>query len=236
MVDPTDRIERALRCYREEVLRWNDSFSLVSRIEPETRLEALVAESRAAFTTLTGTILPLIGSNRDILYIDLGSGAGIPGLVWHLLAAETGFGGTRHAGSLLVEPRKKRAWFLEQTARIMQLSDLRVGEDQWGSRTALRHEGPGEKLTTVITLKALRLSDDEIIAGWRRYRRGGEGDTLVISRFRGRATNPESSRHDELHTTAKTKSADMNTTWIRTFPMDGDPSPGCLLVSCYPTL
>ncbi len=231
MTERTGRIESALARYREEVLRWNASFNLVSRIDAESRLESLIAECVAAFRTWTEDVRPAVrdmlpACPSDLHFVDLGSGAGLPGLVWHLLAEDAGFG-FGDAGSLLVEPREKRAWFLEQTAARMELKSLRVGMDQWGLRSGLKGEDLPEAVTGLITLKALRLTDAEIIAGWKRYRGDACADNLVICRFYGPDGNLDGALCERL-------GLPLGRTQL--FPIASLPAPKHLLVSCYPSL
>ena len=75
--------------------------------------------SRRAPSTKSGTgislIAPSFGSIRPAnarTWLDLGSGAGFPGLVLAIMAAETG--GTRH---ILVESDSRKAAFLREVAR-----------------------------------------------------------------------------------------------------------------------
>ena len=53
----------------------------------------------------------------DGLWVDIGSGAGLPGIVIAIL---------REQAILLVEPRRRRVEFLEATARELNLSQVRV--------------------------------------------------------------------------------------------------------------
>ena len=193
---PDSKIEAKLECLRREVARWNSSFSLVSRKGTRERIDALLDEAAASFHALRTSVFrkddsPLGEVPRRYHYIDLGSGGGFPGLVWHLLMSESSIPGWTHENSLLVEPREKRAWFLEHTASLMGLKHIEVGADQWGRRTALNCHLDERPVSSVISMKALHLSDEEILAGWRRYR-GGAGDSLLICRFSSPAAQKES--------------------------------------------
>ncbi len=243
MVDLPDRITSTLQSYRDEVLRWNASFGLVSRVDTANRVTDLIEESVSSYKTLTESVLPAVASSSlDLVaalhYLDLGSGAGIPGLIWHLLAGELGFGGSKHMGSTLVEPRHKRAWFLERAAEIMGLRELRVGEDQWGQRTALSGDSLPERLTGMISLKALHLTDDDIIAGWRRYRRSAEAadDSLIICRLHGQPDSLDEELRDKLHLPDAGPGGDAGTPWVCLFPVGDSSRPWSLLVSIYPRL
>jgi len=150
-----DDLDRALSRFRDEVLRWNGSFNLISRIDTESRLESLIDESVESFGVMRDEVLggscPVLQDGpKRIQYVDLGSGAGFPGLLWHLLWEQAGIPGSDHAGSLLVEPRDKRAWFLEHTASLLGLKDLEVGLDQWGRRTGLRSSDDSERIMGLV--------------------------------------------------------------------------------------
>lgn len=239
--NPGDLLETRLSRYRQEVMRWNESFSLVSRSGTEARIEALVEEARASFDLLMDRILcstasPLQGVPRGVHYLDLGSGAGFPGLVWHLLLQTHGLPGWNHRSSLLVEPRHKRAWFLERMIQILEITNCSVGEDQWGARTALRSAPPGTPVLAFITLKALHLRDDDIIAGWVKYR-GGRQDSVAICRFHPAATPLDVALREKLGLPAEEGGAPVGATpWARLFGFEASAGPGSLLVSVYPRL
>ena len=101
--------------YRSEVLRWNESINLVSRRDTEAQLDGLLAQCDDALAAWRRAAKPLglAADGRDVLYLDLGSGGGLPAVVWHeRLVAAAG-----RLRTVLVEPREKRAWFLERVAR-----------------------------------------------------------------------------------------------------------------------
>lgn len=180
----------ALERHGAEVLRWNAQFSLISRVAPEQRLLALQQECGAAFRALhdawpgllagpSGATSPA-GVDIPLRYIDLGSGGGFPGLIWQAWLLDVGLPGTTHVGTMLVEPRDKRAWLLEQVARAAGWQ-VEVRRANWGRRQLPppRRLSPAHDL---VTLKALRLTDDEVLSGWRRERPGG-GSPVTICRF-----------------------------------------------------
>lgn len=174
----------ALERHGAEVLRWNAQFSLISRVAPEHRLLALQQECDAAFRVLhdawPGFRTDAPGSASSLRYIDLGSGGGFPGLIWQAWLQDAGLPGMAHVGTLLVEPRDKRAWLLEQVARAAGWR-VEVRRAHWGRRQPVP-PGPLPPAHDLITLKALRLTDDEVLAGWRRDRPDG-GSPVTICRF-----------------------------------------------------
>ena len=180
----------SLERHGAEVLRWNAQFSLISRVAPEQRLLALQQECDAAFRALhdawpgflsgSSGITNPAGVAIPLRYIDLGSGGGFPGLIWQAWLQDVGLPGMASVGTLLVEPRDKRAWLLEQVARNAGWQ-VEVRRVHWGRRQPPppRPRPPAHDL---ITLKALRLTDDEVLSGWRRERPGGEYP-VTICRF-----------------------------------------------------
>jgi len=174
----------ALERHGAEVLRWNARFSLISRVAPEQRLLALQQECDAAFRALHEAWPEFrsgaSGDARPLRYIDLGSGGGFPGLIWQAWLQDVGLPDMTLVGTLLVEPRDKRAWLLEQVARAAGWP-VEVRRVHWG-----RRQPPPPSLLPpahdLITLKALRLTDDDILSGWRRERPDG-GTPVTICRF-----------------------------------------------------
>lgn len=87
--------------------------NLVGNTEPDFVRNWLIGESIASW----------IIAQKPSAFMDVGSGAGLPGVVWAILAS--GREGTR----ILVESRAKRAAFLRWIAGQLQL-ELRVIEDR----------------------------------------------------------------------------------------------------------
>ncbi len=96
----------------DEVLRWNQSFSMISRQSPEVRAKDLIEECWSSFQALR-SLLSHLAANRPLTYFDLGTGGGFPGLVWALALRER-VPPLQLEHIHLVEPRRKRAWFLER--------------------------------------------------------------------------------------------------------------------------
>lgn len=176
MVEGADRFASTLAAYRAEVLRWNRRINLVSRQQPAGRLDALLDQCDGAFATLAGAHPELC--RGSVLYCDLGAGAGLPGFVWHerLIQKDAG------TETWLVEPREKRAWFLERVARLGGPPAYGVLCGRWGE-VAAAPAGPRD--TALISLKALRLKDTEVLAGLAALRQGSGSlpGRVVIARF-----------------------------------------------------
>lgn len=153
LVDPAlrDRLE-------VEILRWNNQINLVTRVDTERQVAALLDHCLEAWLLISSKL----GEESwfsSATYLDLGSGAGFPGLVWALARREE-----EHTGPvILVEPRGKRAWFLRRTARLLGLTGLEVVEGRWGS-VALSEGGLGPG-SLLVSLKALRLSNADVLGG-----------------------------------------------------------------------
>jgi hypothetical protein len=205
---PSNALPGPLDTYRHEVLRWNRRINLVSRRDAAGRLEALIRECSAAVEALPEGLAELdrevsrqlAGDRSDfsshlfrVFYVDIGSGAGLPGIVWWLGLTDRLSPPSKQPGGggecWLLEPRGKRAWFLEQTLRKLALPRISVLEGRWGgpcpelSEAAARAKG---RICWLLSLKALRLEEEEILRGWQAATRLASltpGDRLVIARF-----------------------------------------------------
>lgn len=151
-------IDERLGILRREIVRWNQQISLVSRLKPRQTVDGLVAQCRRAWTLVAGH-LDARQLTGDRCWIDVGSGGGLPGLVW---AAEDAGGGSR-APFVLVEPRQKRAWFLNRAARAMMLDHVTIAGCRWGEQGDSLDVGGA--VEAVISFKALRMGDREVLGG-----------------------------------------------------------------------
>jgi len=102
--------------YLDELLKWNRKINLVSRTATaEEIIDKHFLDSL--------TLIPLLQDHaanrpRPLSLLDVGSGAGFPGLV--LKAAMPGLAVT------LVEPRQKRCFFLKHVSRTLTLAGVDV--------------------------------------------------------------------------------------------------------------
>ncbi|MFO7609248.1 MAG: RsmG family class I SAM-dependent methyltransferase [Candidatus Krumholzibacteriia bacterium] len=176
MAEGADRYAAILAAYRAEVLRWNRRINLISRQQPAGRLDALIDQCDRAFAALLGAYPELCRGPQ--LYCDLGAGAGLPGFVWHERLIRQAAG----TESWLVEPRDKRAWFLERVARLGGPPAYGVLCGRWGE-VAAASAAPRD--TALVSLKALRLKDPEVLAGLAALRQGSGPlpARVVIARF-----------------------------------------------------
>lgn len=100
-----------LATYFEFLSSWTTKIDLVSpgsarELFREHGLDALAAWAVVSRETSPGRVL------------DVGSGAGLPGMVWGCIAPESSF--------VLCEPREKRVVFLQEARRRLGLANLRV--------------------------------------------------------------------------------------------------------------
>ncbi len=111
-----ERVDAVL-LYCRELQKWNRRINLIARNTPADEvLEKHFLDSL--------TLLPLIeqyGGQSPTL-LDVGTGAGFPGLVLAAVMPELEV--------TLVEPRQKRVVFLRHISRTLQLSNVRVVEDR----------------------------------------------------------------------------------------------------------
>ena len=137
-IDIAEPVVERLWHHYEELRRWSAGLSLIGRGTAETAVERHYAESLAA--------VPLVEHPSRV--VDLGSGAGFPGLV--LAAARPDL------DVWLVESRQRKALFLEAAGRRASLSctvlNARVGR-------SLPEDFP-EKIE-LVTLRAVRLGRDQ---------------------------------------------------------------------------
>lgn len=104
---PRETTEK-LRAFVDLLLRWNRRLNLVSARSAEDLWRRHVVDSLQ--------LLPLLPPGRPAV-LDIGSGAGFPGLV---LAAATGWGAD------LVEADKRKAAFLTDAAARLDLANVKV--------------------------------------------------------------------------------------------------------------
>ncbi|HOX26820.1 MAG TPA: class I SAM-dependent methyltransferase [Candidatus Krumholzibacteria bacterium] len=151
-------LDAQLDLLAREIRRWNQQTNLITRVDTDQQISRIMRQCRDGWALARQALAeePWFAGSR---HIDLGSGAGLPGLVWAALRQADGHPGE----SWLVEPREKRAWFLRRAIRAMGLLRAFVLAARWGD-AALASEragGPG----VVVSLKALRLDDSQVIRG-----------------------------------------------------------------------
>lgn len=104
---PRETLER-LQTFRDLLARWNQRINLVAAADAETLWHRHILDS--------AQLAPLLPAHSSPL-IDMGSGAGLPGIV---LAAMTG------SEVHLVESDKRKSAFLIEASRVLNLPQVRV--------------------------------------------------------------------------------------------------------------
>lgn len=105
------QIEQLAR-YFQELKKWNSRFNLVAQTDDRQLVETHFLDSL--------TLLPLLDPCPEPGLVDVGSGAGFPGLVLKIARPDLPV--------TLVEPRQKRTAFLRQVIRTLGLQGITVRE------------------------------------------------------------------------------------------------------------
>ncbi len=121
----------SLAVYLETLQRWSKTTDLVSQPVPEIVIHKHILDSLAVSALLS----------PQCRFIDLGSGAGFPGLV--LAMAE------RERDAVLLEPRRKRANFLKDVVRIARLKNVAVYESR--AESSAKEQDLRESFDAVVT-------------------------------------------------------------------------------------
>lgn len=159
---PPASLAAYLQEFQAELLRWNQRINLVSRQNTAQVLQALFQQCVGGAEALWAT-LSAEDAARPLLYFDLGSGGGLPGVVWHRFFWER----RPAVRTWLVEPREKRAWFLERLSGLAGAPPWTVVCARWGESAPLVDPADvgGPAPLVLISLKALHLTDPEVLAG-----------------------------------------------------------------------
>ncbi|MEN8142821.1 MAG: 16S rRNA (guanine(527)-N(7))-methyltransferase RsmG [Thermodesulfobacteriota bacterium] len=104
-------IEQLCR-YLAELQKWNKRINLVAKATEEVLIDSHFLDSL--------TLVPLVKNCPPPGLMDVGSGAGFPGLVLKIACP--------HLRVTLVEPRQKRTSFLRQVIRTLGLQEIEVLE------------------------------------------------------------------------------------------------------------
>ena len=108
-VDPAG-VERLLE-YLAELMKWSRRVNLIARDTPE----AQVVETHFLDSL---TLLPFLDGAGEVHLLDVGSGAGFPGLALACMRPDGRF--------TLCEPRQKRVSFLRHVVRTLGLANVEV--------------------------------------------------------------------------------------------------------------
>ena len=113
-IDPSPALLESIATYIELLLRWNQKLNLTTIRDPREMVSRNFSESFLAMRWLqdSGGVL-----------LDIGSGAGFPGLALKLLLPSWKL--------ILIEPNTKKCAFLSEAARTLGLSEVRVERARW---------------------------------------------------------------------------------------------------------
>ena len=114
-LEPTSGQKTMLRRYGELLLKWNRTYNLLGATTAAAMLEEHLLDSLAVLPALAPW-LPPAGS----VLVDVGTGAGLPGLVLAIMLPQVPI--------ILVEPVGKKAAFLRQVVAECRLPGVRVFE------------------------------------------------------------------------------------------------------------
>lgn len=119
------------------LLKWNNSHDLVSQKSFWGIFDHHILDSIAAF--IVNLHIP---SAEPVSYLDIGSGAGLPGIVWHLCFGE-------RSETILIEPREKRINFLKEVRRKLKLENIDFIAERFT-------ELPNKNDKSIATIRALK--------------------------------------------------------------------------------
>ncbi len=106
----TPEIQRAFSLYADHLLAWNKNINLTAITDPEA------IEMRHFLDSLT--VIRAVPLQRGLRVIDVGSGAGFPGLPLRLVYP--------HIELTLLEATAKKAAFLEHIVKLLKLTNVHV--------------------------------------------------------------------------------------------------------------
>ena len=127
-----DAVEKLDR-YVQELIKWNSKMNLVAKANERDIIENHFLDSL--------TLLPLIISHPVLSLLDVGTGAGFPGLVLKAACPDLDL--------TLIEPRAKRVTFLRHIARLFAYDQLTIINDR------LRLEPDSARRYSCITSRAV---------------------------------------------------------------------------------
>jgi 16S rRNA (guanine527-N7)-methyltransferase len=130
-----------LSLYITDLLSWNPRIGLISKRDTADVLVRLIAKSIQLWDLLAERV-PEIVLREGVSVIDIGSGGGFPGIIWHLLNPEINV--------LLVERKGKKAFFLEKSA--LQLGGTALSVLQKDARDLVRDPRHAEAYDAAVIM------------------------------------------------------------------------------------
>jgi 16S rRNA (guanine527-N7)-methyltransferase len=160
----TDAQLEQVSAYLDLLVRWNARINLTAVREPEGMVTRHFGESLFAARQLF-TIREAESSGREAKAIDLGSGAGFPGLPLKIFAPAVRL--------TLIESNQKKVAFLKEVVRAIALTDVNIfaGRAEDYSSTA-----------NVVTLRAVERGERALLTAARLVTPGGRLGLLIGSR------------------------------------------------------
>lgn len=160
----TPSFDRAIRERADELVRhaaellalcsdWTSRIDLVSGGTPEELVRRHLLDSFCAYAVLTAELGPLRSLGP---VLDVGSGAGFPGVPFALLEPE--------AAIVLLEPREQRAIFLQEVRRRLGLKSVTVCRERLESVVPPRG-GYGLLVTRAVAVGSAILDAGRRVAG-----------------------------------------------------------------------
>ena len=127
--------------YFELLMRWTKRVDLVAPAEAAELLDRHLLDSLAALLAIENSHSP----TPNFRVLDIGSGAGLPGLIWAITRPEWKL--------LLCEPRQKRVDFLKEVRRSLNVANVEIFKERMED---LDLESPVQ----LMTCRALGLDAD----------------------------------------------------------------------------
>lgn len=146
---PSDRCIELSRRYLNLLLLWNQTHDLIG--PPKTIEDLLLihfTDSLASFHVCNKN-----RENKKVRYMDIGTGAGIPGFFWHFLFEDMRV----EIETILLEPREKRVHFMEEVIRELGLTNIIPIKERVDGLLKLKLE-----FVDVYTARALKLTVKDI--------------------------------------------------------------------------
>lgn len=169
-ISPSPALTASITAYLHLLLRWNQKVNLTAIREPQQILQRHFGESLFARS--------LFAEEKGLL-VDVGSGAGFPGLALKLVLPGWQV--------QLFEPNGKKAVFLAEVVRTLGLSNVTIRSERMQKSAA---GPPGDSLSAdVITARAL--GEYEVLLNWSRGRLSPTGQVILwvggadVNRLRG---------------------------------------------------
>ncbi len=143
----TPSLEDAFLIYRDELIRWSRAYNLTAVSSEREMVTDLFLDSLLYAKLIPGSA----DTETPLRLLDVGSGAGFPGMVIKIARPEL------HV--TLLEPSRKKASFLRNLSFRLKLGDVEVAEEDLGSLNR-----QGKVAYDFITTRAL-FSVYELISG-----------------------------------------------------------------------